>query len=409
MKFDQQLKIDNMLEVVGGTYLERCLYPEWDALFGSGLRAALAVRTLGAEATLHTYVSGIDLPALKARTVVGGIKIHPHEVKRTVAFEYFHGLSTPVITPPPHVITKAKPIKLTAANVLQYGFIEGDAIVHGESVVYDPQSPQQPVLFNGNGSTAGRLAIVCNRTEGRLLTNERNPRQMADALIKSQGCEAVVVKCGSHGCFVSEGGSTSEIPAFRTDHVWPIGSGDVFAAVFAKSWAVDRFSAFDAAELASKATAFFCNTKSLDFPPDFPSSFKFPPIHPKFGTKSVYLAGPFFSMSQNWLIEQAYEALRGQGLTVFSPLHHVGRGSASEVYEKDIKGLENCDIVFACCDGLDSGTVFEVGYAIAQKKPVVVFVQNETPEDLKMFEGSQCVMERDFVTAIYKTYWLATT
>lgn len=111
-------------------------------------------------------------------------------------------------------------------------------------------------------------------------------------------------------------------------------------------------------------------------------------------------------MSQNWLIEQALEALESQNFKVFSPLHHVGRGSAAQVYDKDIRGLRECDLVFACVDGLDSGTIFEIGFARALDIPVVAFVQNETPEDLKMLEGSGCLLERDFVTAIYKAYWL---
>lgn len=115
--------------------------------------------------------------------------------------------------------------------------------------------------------------------------------------------------------------------------------------------------------MASKATAYFCNTQSLEFAQDFPASFNYPPIHPKPGApKRVYLAGPFFSMSQNWLIEEAFAALKSQGFKVFSPLHHVGRGSAAEVYEKDIKGVDECDLVFACVDGLDSGTIFEVAF-----------------------------------------------
>jgi nucleoside 2-deoxyribosyltransferase len=398
-----------MLHVIGGTYLERCLYPEWNELFGSGLRAACAVKNLGCEVELHTYVSAHDAPTLKARAAGVGFKVHFKEVPETVSFDYFHGLSNPVIAPPPHVITPAANIELTATNVLRYGFMEGDAVVHGESVVYDPQSPQKPVLFRENGSTATRLAMVSNRTEGQLLTNERDPDRIAKALVKSQACEAVVIKCGSYGCVVSEGGKTSHVPAFRTDRVWPIGSGDVFAAVFAKAWANDHLPAVEAAEMASKATAYYCNTSSLEFSPDFPASFDYPPIHPKpDAPKRVYLAGPFFSMSQNWLIEEAFAALKSQGFKVFSPLHHVGRGSATEVYEKDIKGVEECDLIFACVDGLDSGTIFEVGYARACKKPVVAFVQNETPEDLKMLEGSQCLLERDFVTAIYKAYWLAT-
>ena len=399
-----------MLHIAGGTYLERCLFPEWNELFGSGVRAACAVRSLGCETVLHTYVAARDSPTLKARAAGAGFGVEERETAQTVAFDYFHGLSTPVISPSPHVIDVGPPIELTGPNILRYGFLEGDAIVHGENVVYDPQSPQKPVLFRANGSTAKRLAIVANRNEGWLLTRERDPHRIAEALARSQACDAVVIKCGSHGCVVAEQEKTSHVPAFRTEHVWPIGSGDVFASVFAKFWAQDGKPAVEAAEVASMATAYFCNTMTLEFPPNFPAGFDYPPIQVRSDpAMRVYLAGPFFSMSQNWLIGEALAALRSQGFDVFSPLHHVGRGPADQIYEKDIKGLEECSLVFACVDGLDSGTIFEVGFARALNKPVVAFVQNETPEDLKMLEGSGCLLERDFVTAIYKAYWLAAT
>lgn len=399
-----------MLHVAGGTYLERCLFPEWHELFGSGLRASIAVKNLGCPVAFHTYISRSDELTLRAKAAASGIEVNIRaHTPATVRFDYFHGLSTPVISPPPHVIQKAETFQLKADSVLRFGFMEGDAVVGGKRVVYDPQSPQSPTLFRDNGSSAEELAIVLNRTEGRLLTGHTDPHEIAKALFESQACTAVVIKCGSHGCVACEDGKTTHVPAFKTKRVWPIGSGDVFASVFAKFWAVDRKPAAESAEIASKATAEFCGTQALQFSESFPNSFELPPIIPRTGApKCVYLAAPFFSMSQNWLVEQALEALTGQGLRVFSPLHHVGRGAAAQVYDKDIVGLRDADIVFACVDGLDSGTIFEIGFAVSLGKPVVAFVQNETAEDLKMLEGGGCVLEEDFVTAIYKTYWMAT-
>ena len=397
------------IEIAGGTYLETCLFPEWKELYGSGLRAASAIRALGGDVGFHTYVSDADLPTLRARAIDGNFDVHQYKTETTVRFDYVHGFSTPVILPPPHLLSKASTISLAGDAILRFGFMEGDAVVHGGRVVYDPQSPHRPETFGGNGSTAEELAFVCNRTEGRLLTGAKNPHEIASALLRVEDCTVAVIKCGSHGCIVAGEGLNAHVPAFRTDFVWPIGSGDVFAAVFSKLWAIDKLNPAEAAEGASKATAHYCETMSLDFPADFFQTFKKEPVKPReFATSpEVYLAGPFFSMSQNWLIEQAFDALLGQGLKVFSPLHHVGRGDANEVYGKDIEALERCSIVFACVDGLDSGTIYEIGYAKAHNKPVVAFVQNETEEDLKMLQGSGCFLEKDFVTAIYKTYWMA--
>jgi nucleoside 2-deoxyribosyltransferase len=77
------------------------------------------------------------------------------------------------------------------------------------------------------------------------------------------------------------------------------------------------------------------------------------------------------------------------------------------VYRPDIEAIVKCDLMFACLDGLDPGTLFEIGFARAMKKPVVVYTTSAKEEDLKMPEGSGCLIVRDFTTAIYKSVWTA--
>jgi nucleoside 2-deoxyribosyltransferase len=120
---------------------------------------------------------------------------------------------------------------------------------------------------------------------------------------------------------------------------------------------------------------------------------------------TVYLAGPFFSLAQLWLIEQARANLQSFNLNVFSPYHDIGPGSADIVVEKDLEGIRKSDIIFAIGDGLDSGTIYEIGYARALSIPVVMYCENESNEDQKMMEGSGCILCSDYVSAIYKTLW----
>jgi nucleoside 2-deoxyribosyltransferase len=112
-------------------------------------------------------------------------------------------------------------------------------------------------------------------------------------------------------------------------------------------------------------------------------------------------------MAQRWLIEQSRRHLSEQGFRVFSPFHDVGYGSAAEVVPADIAALKKSDFVFAIADGLDSGTLFEIGYAKALGKPVVAFVQNESEQNLKMLEGTNCEIASDFASAIYRMTWAA--
>jgi len=48
------------MDIAGGLYRERCYIPKWDALFGSGGRAAAAISILSPGGILHTYVENFD-------------------------------------------------------------------------------------------------------------------------------------------------------------------------------------------------------------------------------------------------------------------------------------------------------------------------------------------------------------
>jgi nucleoside 2-deoxyribosyltransferase len=106
-------------------------------------------------------------------------------------------------------------------------------------------------------------------------------------------------------------------------------------------------------------------------------------------------------MAQRWLINEARRSLRGAGLRVLSPFHDIGHGPAEFVGPPDVAALKKSDAVFAILDGLDSGTVFEIGFARALGKSVYVFSQNVAEEDLKMVVGTDCNVFNDFVTAIF--------
>ncbi len=72
-----------------------------------------------------------------------------------------------------------------------------------------------------------------------------------------------------------------------------------------------------------------------------------------------------------------------------------------------VRCLETCDRVFAILDGLDAGTVFEVGYARKLGLPVIAYSETVSAEDCKMIAGSGCQIVNDFATAIYQTAWMS--
>ncbi|WP_198285073.1 PfkB family carbohydrate kinase [Solidesulfovibrio carbinoliphilus] len=378
-------------------------------IYGSGGRAAVALSRLDHGLKLYSYAS---------RQVEKEFSAIAHSCKfdfshtnndQKITFSYIHPLSIPTICPHPLLIKKNTPISIAAEIVLRYGMLEGDAIIDSQIAVYDPQDAYLPKMFHDNGSKAGKLAVILNKHEGNLLTGLEDEKEIVAKISHVDNASVVVLKMGPRGALVYESGNYNLIPCFQTNSISPIGSGDIFSAVFAFEWAKNKKKSIEAAENASGAVAEFCKLPALPLATiRSPTELGLKPIAEKDIRKKprVYLAGPFFTLSQLWMIEEARNALIDLGLQVFSPYHDIGEGAGVDVAPKDIKAIRECDILFAILSGQDPGTIFEIGFAKALDKPVIVFVENEKEEDLKMIEGSGCYVFNDFVAAVYNTRWM---
>ena len=393
----------NTLTVAGGLYHERCIWPEWNRVLGSGGRAATTVVGHIDAITLRTYASPTAVDEFRPQAKIDNLDFRPETVDQFIAFEYVHSLSRPVITPSPSRIARYGPIDAAAEVVLRFGMLEGTARVEADRCVYDPQSAFAPQPFKKNGSQAGKLAIVGNRREICELGGDDSPSD-AGARLVEEGADVVVVKSGAAGAQVITAIVTTHVPPYRSDAVWTLGSGDVFAAMFAVRWAVHGDSPVDAARLASTAVSAYAENRELPVP-STEALLRREAVATKAISGEVYLASPFFNVSQRWLVDEVRRSLADLGLKVFSPLHEIGPGPADEVAPADIAALKKCDIVFAVLDGLDSGTVFEVGFTRALEKPVYALAQNVSTEDLKMIEGSGCRVYHDLVTALHHAVW----
>jgi nucleoside 2-deoxyribosyltransferase len=400
-----------MLTIVGGVYRERCLRPNWDEFYGSAGRAASAIAKLAGKVALHSYMTSQAKGVLDDRKVAEGFDVYDTETTEGVSFYYEHGLARPKFWRP---TSQLSPLQVKSNHVLRYGMMEGTAIVHADYAVFDPQNVDGPESFHQNGSTANHLALVLNRYEARALLGAADNfslDQAAQQLAQQENAEVVIIKCGPQGALVWHSGKITQVPAYETTNVWKIGSGDQFAANFAYAWMEERRDPVGAADRASRATAFYC--QHLGFPTASElDSYKPDPIlvsddYKKGVRRKVYLAGPFFTLGGLWVVDQARRSLLDMGLDVFSPYHDVGPGDAADVVPKDIEGIRDCDLLLAIMDGTDAGTVFEVGFAYREGKPVIVYAENETTENCKMMVGAGCFMREDFVSAIYKTVWVA--
>ena len=98
--------------------------------------------------------------------------------------------------------------------------------------------------------------------------------------------------------------------------------------------------------------------------------------------KRVYLASPFFNDEQLENVIRTENILESLNFVLFSPRKNeiregINIGSPEwslTNFTNDTRGIDSCDFVVALYYGnySDTGTAFEIGYAFATHKPVIV-------------------------------------
>lgn len=393
------------IAVVGGFYGERCVDPHVDEAFGSGGRAAIALAIANVRVNWSYYCPELMQNRAQLQINHANLKHIPRNSTDWIRFRYFHPLSKPTFTP--SEITNIESIEIESDIVLRFGMMEGDAIIKSDKCIYDPQSLKNLAPFSSNGSTANRLAIILNAKELLIYGKADDETEAVRKIFEVEAAEVIVVKAGVEGCRVYERSELSgSVPPFWSESVYKIGSGDVFSAAFAYQWALKDGKAVHAADQASRCVARYCESRTPTVEVDKAGENM---RHVDIGIPGqVYIAGPFFTMAQLWLVEEAYAALRDLGAIPFSPYHAVGFGEPGTVVEADLKGLSSSNVIFAILDGADPGTMFEIGYAVRHGIPVVALSQDSKEADLTMLLGSpHCSIKSDFATAIYHAIWEA--
>lgn len=112
--------------------------------------------------------------------------------------------------------------------------------------------------------------------------------------------------------------------------------------------------------------------------------------------KKVYLASPFFNDEQLVDMVKVLGTLRNKNLDVFSPYENQHKdlefGSKEwrdKTFNSDVDHIKWCDFIVAIVDGnyMDSGTAWEIGYAHAINKPVIVVNLNQKPINLMISDS----------------------
>jgi hypothetical protein len=393
--------------VVGGTYREICTEPAIDNLYGSGLRAAFAISRGCNRLEFVSIVDRVNKQEVEAFAQAFGFDVKLRERVYPIEFHYEVPISIPKLLCPNLFVTTPEKIECSGEAVLVFGMIEAVSNIQADMLVLDPQGSR--ALTEQVTWSANHVAIVGNKNEIlRMVANNEglSIEQCANEVRKKFKADVVVVKCGAYGAIVVDSTEVSHIGVFPTPKVNPLGSGDVFSAVFAYYWAELRQPASRAARLASKATAawvFRGPFQIVNNRGDIVSPDESDEIYGE--STSVYIAAPFFTIAERWLVELCRTALLDLGARVFSPLHDVGWGIPELVVPADLAGLRQADSVLALLDGLDSGTIYEIGHASALGIPIVGVVSDGRRCDLTMIVGNGARIHDEPSSAVYDAIW----
>lgn len=394
------------MDIIGGTYVERCREPEYEAVLGSALRAGAALTGV-ARPRVVTAVDEETRILAEATAEMYRYDLSTICRERPIGFTYQTPLSPPVIDGQ----TQAEcvvPLVRSEGPVLVFGMLEAVPEAEAPYIVYDPQRPRGPLAADRSRLRSGHFAIVANVAEIIALGGKGPLEEVAARVAADASADVVVVKRGALGALVFERrGMTTHIGPWATEHVWPVGSGDVFSAVFTWAWAEEKCAPVEAARLASAGAAYWCGSQTLPLPLRELQVGAIAPgrqLLPATERVPVYLAGPFFNLGQRWLVELARQALSQVGGQVFSPLHDVGRGG-DEVAKRDLQGLEGAKGVLGLLDEGDPGTLFELGWAAAKGIPCSGYAEHPRSDHYKMLRGVGINVTGDFSTAVYWAIW----
>jgi hypothetical protein len=389
--------------VVGGVYGERCITPRVDEVFGSGGRAAAAIASTGVPVELCCYCPAAEASSVRASLEGAGMTLKLTDSSVFISFRYLHPLAQPFFEPAKFEVSA--PIMVEGEKVLRFGFMEGDAIVTADMAVYDPQSPI-PRGFTENGSSAKQLALILNSKEIRAFGPADSELDLVARLGEMDGANVIVVKDGAVGARVySDGALVAKVPPYETRTVYKIGSGDIFSAAFAHAWMNLGREPSEAADYASRSAAHYVETRQTALRSDADLA-SLQPTRFTSG-RQIYIAAPFFTTSDLWLVEELWRGLTSVGATPFSPYHDIGLGDPSIVAPADLLAVKNSAAVLAVVSGGDPGTLFEVGYAVSERIPVIALSENPRSADLTMLVGTGCWIADDLATAVYRAAWIS--
>ncbi|KQO33182.1 hypothetical protein ASF10_19095 [Flavobacterium sp. Leaf82] len=394
-----------MIKVIGGTYREIDYDDISIEIYGSGFRATKFLLENGCTVDFKTVGNNDIIGYLKEnKKVYDGFTFQCKECDEIITFKYSFSLDQPTIFPHLLTIPKAEDLNASSENLIAFGMLEADFILSGNKVVYDPQTPIKPKRFSEFGK-AKELIYIVNKNEASSIASSEDIEEIKNYFFNSEQAKAFIIKNGPFGAILYLNNKEIKIPSYITNNVNKIGSGDIFTSSFGFYWMEKGLSLEESAIYASRSTAIYCD-KKVYIDTSILEFFNYKEFNnPIFSERQVYLASPFFCISELILIDKIRSAFLSLGVKVFSPFHDIGLGEDTIIAKKDLEGIEKSDIVFFVLDNLDSGTLIESGYSLAKGKKIIGYHRTCEESKLLMLKPANINFYQHLTTAIYHTIW----
>jgi sugar/nucleoside kinase (ribokinase family)/nucleoside 2-deoxyribosyltransferase len=290
-----------------------------------------------------------------------------------------------------------------------------EAFKNNVPVFIDPK-PNELSIDDAKRALAFCSVLLVNEEEARRLSGEQELPSIITKL-RELGAKDIIIKRGIRGCLVCKADGVSSFPAFKSNAVCTLGSGDVFAGAFAVYY-METQDIIKSAELASCIAANFIEKEDVEqligrnaLQEDYSSR---PRVYvPDVQKNSVYLAGPFFS-DQEWAwVNIVCSALEQAGFHVGSPSRENGILSAGstqndkqDVFNADINLVERAQAVIALVDHGDPGTSFEIGFAYKSGIPVFSLQTSADSLNNMISGGSRRIFHNidDLIEGLYEYF-----
>lgn len=102
----------------------------------------------------------------------------------------------------------------------------------------------------------------------------------------------------------------------------------------------------------------------------------------------VYIAGPLFTPGERLYLERLAREIDALGFSTYLPHRDAGlasgdRRNTRHLFAADIAALDRARVIVAVLNGpdVDSGTAFEIGYAVAKGVPVLGLYEDSRISD----------------------------